>query len=75
MLLFSVASSVTDAAIVITPEDATNLTYSLSVTCTIHRESDADMCEVMIVPDSGDTVTGNGGDVVWCMCVCVHVCT
>ena len=70
------ATSVTDAVIVITPEDATNLTYSLTVTCTIHPESTADMCEVMIFPDSGDTITGNGGDVVWCMCVYLHsVCT
>ena len=52
------SSSVTDAVTVITPEDATNTTYSITVTCTINPDSDADMCEVMAIIN-GQTLTGN----------------
>ena len=41
----------------ITPEDATNTTYSITVTCTIHPDSDADQCVVMAMAD-GQTLTG-----------------
>ena len=51
--ILSVSSSVTNAQVImITAEDATNITYSITVTCTIHRDSDVDMCEVI--------ATGNG---------------
>ena len=46
-IYFSVSSSVTDAqAIMITAENAMNTTYSITITCIIHPDSDADMCEV-----------------------------
>ena len=55
--IFSVSSSVTDAEVImITPEDATNTTYSITVTCTIHPDSDANMCEVTTA--NGQTLTG-----------------
>ena len=41
----------------ITPEDAMNTTYSITVTCTIHPDSYADMCEVMARADA-HTLTG-----------------
>ena len=42
----------------ISPEDTTNiLTYSITVTCTIHPDSDADMCEMVAMAD-GQTITG-----------------
>ena len=54
--ILSVSSSVTDGRVImITPEDATNTTYT--VTCTIHPDSTADMCEVMARAD-GQTLTG-----------------
>ena len=56
--IFPVSSSVTDAVTVITPEDATNTTYSITVTCTIDPYSTADMCEVMATANS-QTLTGN----------------
>ena len=44
---FSVSSSVTDARVImITAEDAMNTTYSITITCIIHPNSDADICEV-----------------------------
>ena len=56
---FPVSSSVTDAPVtMITPEDATNRTYSIAITCTIDPYSDADMCEVMATAN-GQTLTGN----------------
>ena len=56
--IFPVSSSVTDAVTVITPDDATNTTYSITVTSTINPYSDADMCEVMAIIN-GQTLTGN----------------
>ena len=53
--ILSVSSSV--QVIMITAEDATNTTYSIIVTCTIHLDSDADMCEV-IATANGLTLTG-----------------
>ena len=45
---FSASSSVIDAQVTMsTPEDATNTTYSITVTCTIHPDSTADQCVVM----------------------------
>ena len=53
-----VASSVTAAEITPINPDIPSQTHSITITCTIHPESIADMCEVMAVPDSGDTITG-----------------
>ena len=53
------SSSVTDAVTLITPEDATNRTYSITVTCTINPDSDADMCKVMATANGQTTHTGN----------------
>ena len=41
----------------ITSEDATDTTYSITVTCTIHPDSTADQCVVMARAD-GQTLTG-----------------
>ena len=55
---FSVSPSVTDARVtIITPEDPRNQTYSITVTCTVHPDSDANMCEVMAMAN-GQTLTG-----------------
>ena len=55
--IFSVSSSVTDAQVImITAEDVMNTTYSITITCTIHPDSTADMCEVTIA--NGQTLTG-----------------
>ena len=32
--------------------------YNITVTCTIHPDSNADQCEVMIIADDGMTRTG-----------------
>ena len=57
--VFPVSSSVTDAPVtMITPEDDTNETYSITVSCTIHPDSDADMCEVRAIAN-GQALTGN----------------
>ena len=56
--IFPVSTSVTDAVTVITPEDETNETYSITVTCTIDPYSDADMCEVMATIND-QTLRGN----------------
>ena len=56
---FPVSPSVTNAEVtMITPEDATNRTYSITITCTINPVSDADMCEVRTTAN-GQTLTGN----------------
>ena len=56
--IFSVSSSVTDAQVImITAEDAMNTTYSITVNCTIHPDSDADQCVVMATTN-GQTLTG-----------------
>ena len=56
---FVVSSSVSDAQVTtITPEDATNPTYSITVNCTINPDSTADMCEVMATAN-GQILTGN----------------
>ena len=56
--ILSVSSSVSDVRVImITPEDIANTTYSITVTCTIHLDSYADMCEVMARAD-GQTLTG-----------------
>ena len=60
-MYFPVSSAVTNATVtMITPEDATNETYSITVNCTIHPDSDADVdtCEVMAI-DNGLTREGN----------------
>ena len=54
----TVASSVTAAEITPIDPDISSQIFSITVTCTIHPESTAYMCEVMAVPDSGDTITG-----------------
>ena len=56
---FVVSSSVSDAQVTtITPEDATNSTYSITVNCTINPDSTANMCEVMATAN-GQILTGN----------------
>ena len=55
---FAVASSVTDAEITPINPNVPSQTFSITVTCTIHPESDADMCVMMAVPASGDPITG-----------------
>ena len=40
-------------------EDTTNLTYSITVTCTINPDSTADTCEVIATANGQTTLTGN----------------
>ena len=52
------AFSVTNAEVaMITPEDPMNTTYSITVTCTINPDSDADMCEVIATANDQRTIT------------------
>ena len=64
---FAVASSVTAAEIIPINPNIPSHTHSITVTCTIHPDSTADMCVVMAVPVSvsGDTITG----------MCIYVCS
>ena len=58
MHVFPVAPSVTDAtATLVTPNESRTL-HSITVTCAIHPDSTADMCEVMATAN-GQTHTGN----------------
>ena len=68
---FPVSSSVTDALTIITPENATSETYNITVTCTIHRDSDADVCEVLATAN-GQALTGNKHEHI---VLCVHLHT
>ena len=45
------ASSVTDAQVTVNNPNVPSSTHSITVTCTIHPESDADVCVVMAVAD------------------------
>ena len=57
---FPVSSSVTNATVtMITPENDTNTTYSITITCTIHPDSDTDVCEVRAIGNNGQVLPGN----------------
>ena len=65
------ASSITSVQVAVITTDVPSLMYSINVNCTIHPDSNADMCEVMAVPVSGQTIIGNGNE---CIILLVLVC-
>ena len=48
-----------DAVIVLSTPNANNELHSITVTCTIHRDSTADQCVVMAMDDNGINKIGN----------------
>ena len=56
--ILMLASSVTNAVIILTAPNATNEVHSITVTCTIHPNSTADQCVVMAMADGRVTRTG-----------------
>ena len=48
-----------DAVIVLSTPNANNELHSITVTCTIHRDSTADHCVVMAIADNGINKIGN----------------
>lgn len=58
MIIFPVSSSVIEATAALGTPNENKTLYSITVTCTIHPDSNADMCEV-IVTANGQTLTGN----------------
>ena len=69
--VFPVASSITDAEATVITTDAPSLTYSINVTCTVHPESDADVCKLIVVHASGQSISG----VYIRMCIHTYACT
>ena len=68
------APSVTDAtAILDTPNEDRTL-HSITVTCTINPDSDADMCEVVTTINGQATLTGNEYEYMHDT-LCTYVCT
>ena len=53
---FPVSPSVIDTTTTLV---APNELYSITVTCTIHRDSTADMCEVIATANGQTALTGN----------------
>lgn len=58
MNIFTVSSSVTEATATLGTSNENRTLYSITVTCTIHPNSRANMCEVMAT-GNGQTLTGN----------------
>ena len=58
-IYFSIGTSVVDAIIVLSTPNANNELHSITVTCTIHRDSTADQCVVMAMDDNGINKIGN----------------
>ena len=54
--IFPVSPSVIDTTTTLV---APNELYSITVTCTIHRDSTADLCEVIATANGQTTLTGN----------------
>ena len=52
------ATSVTNAVSILNAPNATNELYSITVTCTVHPNSDADQCVVMAMADGKLNTTG-----------------
>ena len=69
--MFIVASSVTGAEATVITTDAPSSTYSINVTCIVHPESDADVCELTVVHASGQSISG----VYIHMCIHTYACT
>ena len=57
------ASSVTNTVAILSAPNATNGQHSITVICTIHPDSTADLCVVMAVGDDKVNRTGNHIDV------------
>ena len=45
--------------ITISPENATNATHSIIVSCNVYSNSSVDMCVIMAMADGQTTITGN----------------
>ena len=56
--IFPVASSVTDTQVTVSNPNVTSSAHSITVTCTIHPESNADVCVVMAVANN-QVITSN----------------
>ena len=56
--LFAVAPSVTDAVAVLDAPNQCRDVHSITVTCTIHPESEAELCEVVLIATGNLTRTG-----------------
>ena len=56
--LWPTASSVTSTTVTLISPNVTSELYSITVTCTIHPDSAADMCVVMAMSDGGVTRMG-----------------
>ena len=59
MNIFPVSSSVTEATATLGIPNENRTLYSITVTCTIHPDSVADMCEVIATANNGHTLRGN----------------
>ena len=55
---FPVASSVTDTQVTVNNPNVTSSAHFITVTCTIHPESNADVCVVMAVANN-QVITSN----------------
>ena len=45
--------------VMISPENATNATHSITVSCNVYSNSSVDMCVIMAMADGQATITGN----------------
>ena len=71
MNIFPVSSSVTEATATLGTANENRTLHSITVTCTIHPDSTADMCEVIATANSQTTLTGNE---YMCIYVCAYIC-
>ena len=59
ILFYVVASSVTNTTVTLISPNVTSELYNITVTCTIHPDSTADQCVVMVMDDGRVTRNGN----------------
>ena len=58
-IIFPEASSVTNIQVTVINPDTPNPVYSITVTCTIHDDSEADTCEVMATRNRQTPISGS----------------
>ena len=73
MLIFAVASSVSNAVAMLDTPDQYREMHSVTVTCIIHPESEAEFCEAMLT--SSGNLTKIGSHITHLIMYCTHICT
>ena len=60
------ASSVTNIQVTVINPDTPNPVYSITITCTIHDDSEADTCEVMATRNINGQTPITGSYIIFC---------